>query len=112
MRAITVSLAALALTIAAGAAAAPADLILRNAEIWTVDDAKPAAHAVAIAGNRIVAVGDSLEHDIAGGRRFGCLTAFVEAGIHAADLAQPDGFDRLCEKYGATPDFVIPKLVW
>ena len=61
---------------------------------------------------RIVAIGDSLEHDIAGGRRFGCLTAFVEAGIHAGDLATPDGFDRLCTHYGATPDFVIPKLLW
>ena len=62
--------------------------------------------------HRIVAIGDSLEHDIAGGRRFGCLTAFVEAGIHAADLAEPDGLVRLCGKYGATPDFVIPKLLW
>ena len=61
MRVISVSLAALALTIAVGAAAAPADLILRNAEIWTVDDAKPTAHAVAIAGNRIVAVGEDAE---------------------------------------------------
>ncbi len=61
---------------------------------------------------RIVAIGDSLEHDIAGGRRFGCLTAFVEAGIHAADLEQPGGFDRLCTHYRATPDFVIPKLLW
>ena len=61
---------------------------------------------------RIIAIGDSLEHDIAGGRRFGCLTAFVEAGIHAADLAKPDGLPRLCARYGATPDFAIPKLLW
>jgi len=65
-----------------------------------------------IVPERIVAIGDSLEHDIAGGRRFGCLTAFVEAGIHAADLAEPEGFGRLCAQYGATPDFVIPKLLW
>jgi HAD superfamily hydrolase (TIGR01459 family) len=62
--------------------------------------------------HRIIAIGDSLEHDIAGGRRFGCLTAFVKAGIHAADLAEPDGLTRLCGKYGATPDFVIPRLLW
>src|ERR1700761_5476158 len=72
--------------------------------------------AAALLGNvpphRIIAVGDSLEHDIAGGRRFGCLTAFVEAGIHAADLAEPGGFTRLCNHYGATPDFTIPKLLW
>lgn len=43
---------------AASAAAAPATLILRNADIWTVDDARPTARALAIEGNRIVAVGD------------------------------------------------------
>lgn len=62
--------------------------------------------------DRIIAVGDSLEHDIAGGHRAGCLTAFVEAGIHAADLAEPDGLSQLCERYGQTPDFTIPKLLW
>jgi HAD superfamily hydrolase (TIGR01459 family) len=65
-----------------------------------------------VPAGRIIAIGDSLEHDIAGGRRFGCLTAFVEAGIHAADLAAPDGFTRLCTRYGTTPDFIIPKLLW
>jgi HAD superfamily hydrolase (TIGR01459 family) len=61
---------------------------------------------------RIIAIGDSLEHDIAGGRRFGCLTALVEAGIHAADLEAPDGLSRLCTHYGTSPDFIIPKLLW
>ena len=61
---------------------------------------------------RIIAIGDSLEHDIAGARRFGCLSAFVEAGIHAADLEKPDGLSRLCAHYSATPDFIIPKLLW
>jgi HAD superfamily hydrolase (TIGR01459 family) len=65
-----------------------------------------------VPAGRIIAIGDSLEHDIAGGRRFGCLTAFVEAGIHAADLAKPDGLSRLCAHFGATPDFIIPKLLW
>jgi predicted amidohydrolase YtcJ len=36
----------------------PATLILRNADIWTVDDAQPTARALAIAGNRIVKVGN------------------------------------------------------
>ncbi len=62
--------------------------------------------------DRIIAVGDSLEHDIAGGNRAGCLTAFVEAGIHAADLAAPDGLERLCGRYSVTPDFTIPRLLW
>jgi HAD superfamily hydrolase (TIGR01459 family) len=73
------------------------------------------ARAAALLGlpmNRVIAVGDSLEHDIAGGRRAGCLTAFVEAGIHAPDLAKPDGLSKLCAHYGTTPDFTIPKLLW
>lgn len=65
-----------------------------------------------IAPARIITVGDSLEHDIAGGRRAGCQTVFVEAGIHAADLAKPDGITKLSAHFGVTPDFVIPKLLW
>jgi len=35
----------------------PADLILKNASVWTVDDTLPEAEAVAIRGNEIIAVG-------------------------------------------------------
>ncbi|HTD05205.1 amidohydrolase [Undibacterium sp.] len=38
---------------------AAADLILYNAKIWTVDDSKPQAEAVAIRGSQIVKVGNS-----------------------------------------------------
>jgi predicted amidohydrolase YtcJ len=46
---------------AAGAAAegGPADLVLRGARVHTLDAARPLATAVAIRGNRIVAVGDA-----------------------------------------------------
>ncbi len=40
-----------------------ADLIVTNAKIWTVDKAHQTAEAVAIIGNRIVAVGTSAEID-------------------------------------------------
>jgi hypothetical protein len=40
-----------------------ADLIIRNAKIWTVDAAHPEAQAVAIVGDRIVAVGSNQELD-------------------------------------------------
>jgi len=40
-----------------------ADLIIRNARIWTVDTARPEAQAVAILGDRIVAVGANQELD-------------------------------------------------
>jgi HAD superfamily hydrolase (TIGR01459 family) len=61
---------------------------------------------------RILAVGDSLEHDIAGGRRAGCLTLFVESGIHAAELQGPEGAQALYAKFGVAPDFTIPRLIW
>ncbi len=40
-----------------------ADLIITNAHVWTVDSAHPRAEAVAILGERIVAVGTSSEID-------------------------------------------------
>jgi HAD superfamily hydrolase (TIGR01459 family) len=74
------------------------------------------ARAAALLGglpmNRIVAVGDSIEHDIAGGYAAGCLTAFVEGGIHKAELTESGGLARVCRRYGVTPDFTIPKLLW
>jgi predicted amidohydrolase YtcJ len=40
-----------------------ADLIITNAKIWTVDKSLPMAQAVAVLGDRIVAVGSSVEVD-------------------------------------------------
>ncbi|HZQ24062.1 MAG TPA: amidohydrolase [Terriglobales bacterium] len=40
-----------------------ADLIVTNAKIWTVDKAQPTAQAVAVLGDRIVAVGSNAEVD-------------------------------------------------
>jgi predicted amidohydrolase YtcJ len=53
--------AGLLLVLAAGhtAAAQTADLIITGARIWTGDPARPSAEAIAIAGERIVAVGTS-----------------------------------------------------
>jgi hypothetical protein len=39
-------------------APAPADLIVHNATIYTVDPARPIARAIAVRGDRIVAVGE------------------------------------------------------
>src|SRR5450755_2226846 len=38
-----------------------ADLIITNAKVWTVDKARPTAQAVAVLGDRIVAVGSTAE---------------------------------------------------
>ena len=45
----------------AGAPPAPADLVIVDAHVWTVDDARPEAEAVAVRGERIVLVGTSDE---------------------------------------------------
>jgi predicted amidohydrolase YtcJ len=50
------------LVLPAGARAAePADLVLRNAVVHTVDPSRPRAEAVAVRGNRIVAVGSNAD---------------------------------------------------
>lgn len=50
----------------------------------------------------VCCIGDSIEHDIAGGRSAGLKTALVRTGIHGA--AGEDELTALCETFGATPD--------
>src|ERR1019366_8802095 len=67
-----------------------ADLIIQNARIWTVDPSRPEADAVAILGDRIVAVGSSQQVDAwrgphtrvvaAAGKRL--LPGFNDAHVH------------------------------
>ena len=64
------------------------DLILRNANIHTMDPARPQARAMALAGGRIVALGDDLGDLVrpgmrvidAGGRLV--LPGFQDAHVH------------------------------
>jgi predicted amidohydrolase YtcJ len=60
-RCLAVSLGVLALGAPAAAAAPPADLVLKNAVVYTVDAKRPRAEAVAVRANRIVAVGANAE---------------------------------------------------
>ena len=70
-----------------------ADLIIQNARIWTVDPSQPEAQAVAILGDRIVAVGTRQQVEVwrgphtrevdAGGRRL--LPGFNDAHVHFVD---------------------------
>jgi len=67
-----------------------ADLIIRNAKVWTVDKANPTAQAVAVLGDRIVAVGSDADVDVlrgpetkvidAGGKLL--LPGFNDAHVH------------------------------
>lgn len=72
-----------------------------------------------IARERVVAVGDSIEHDVLGASRAGLRSAFVAGGIHAGDLETPWGtlprpaaWQRFVEGAAARPDYLLPAFVW
>jgi HAD superfamily hydrolase (TIGR01459 family) len=67
----------------------------------------------------IVAVGDSLEHDIKGANNVGIASCLLTGGIHAGEFprdAAPVERERhlakLIEQHAATPDWVAPRLAW
>jgi len=53
----------------------PADLVLKNANIYTVDDSKPHAQAVAVRGDKIVFVGSDAD-----------VQSYVGQGTRVLDL--------------------------
>src|SRR5579863_929267 len=55
---------------------ATADLIIVNAKVWTVDKAHPTAQAVAVLGDRIIAVGSNADVEVLRGR----ATNVIDAG--------------------------------
>jgi HAD superfamily hydrolase (TIGR01459 family) len=59
---------------------------------------------------RIVAIGDSVEHDIVGAARFGFRTVLATCGIHAG--SDDAALAALYERHGAVPDYVIPRFAW
>lgn len=64
---------------------------------------------------RILMVGDSLEHDIAGAKSAGWDAAFVRGGLHAAAFGGSEAPEitvvRLATRAGtALPDFTLPEL--
>lgn len=68
---------------------------------------------------RVLAVGDSLDHDIRGGRGMGMGTALVTSGILAPEFgaatdeaAMAETAFRLARATGDPPDFLLTSLVW
>lgn len=59
---------------------------------------------------RVVCVGDSIEHDIAGGRAAGFGTALVRSGI--LDGMAEEDLAALFSRHGAAPDYIVPRFVW
>src|SRR5690348_1421973 len=95
----------------AGAQAKPAaDLIITNAKIWTVDKTRPHAEALAVLGDRIVAVGSSTEVDTWHGPQTKVLDAqgkLLLPGFNDAHVHFVDGGDQLQSvqlKDAATPE--------
>ena len=66
--------------------------------------------------SRILVIGDSLNHDIAGGRDGGFATLLVASGVHASEITRdrkqivPGALADLCAREGVTPDYVIADL--
>jgi predicted amidohydrolase YtcJ len=114
--------------IALGQAKPSADTIVTNARIWTVDKTRPQAEAMAIIGDRIVAVGTVAEVDTWHGPQTKIIDAhgklllpgfndahvhFVDGGDHLQavqlkDAASPEEFARRIEDRAR----VTPKGEW
>lgn len=66
--------------------------------------------------DEVIAIGDSLEHDIRGAESMGIDSVFIGGGIHK-DLAvkgsriDPKGLAELCDEYKCCPTFAIPHFV-
>lgn len=67
----------------------------------------------------IVAVGDSIEHDVRGAKGVGIDSCFVTSGIHkeqfpaeASQAERERHLAELCERYDAWPRWVVPRLAW
>lgn len=64
----------------------------------------------------VIAIGDSLEHDIKGAQLMGIDSIFIGGGIHR-DAAMndssidPEGLEALCLEYGCSPTYAIPSFV-
>lgn len=64
--------------------------------------------------SEVIAVGDSMEHDIAGAAAMGIDSIFIAGGIHKealmgdGDVIDEASMAALCAEFGCTPTFVLP----
>ena len=72
-----------------------------------------------VARERVVCVGDSIEHDILGASRAGLKSAFVAGGIHVEELGaswgrlpDPAAWRRFIEAANAIPTYLVPAFAW
>lgn len=69
--------------------------------------------------HRVLAIGDSIEHDVLGAARAGTHSAFIAGGIHLDELGgawgklpAPDAWRRFSATAVAQPDYLLPAFVW
>ena len=127
LRWMTVLLAVTVASFAAGPVFGPADLVIRHARVYTVDEQHPWAEAVVVRGDRIAWVGSDSEAVPyigastkvvdAGGRLL--LPGFIDSHFHALLGGDPDVFriqnnDSLQAIQQQVKDFARqhPKLKW
>jgi ribonucleotide monophosphatase NagD (HAD superfamily) len=71
-------------------------------------------HAIATAamnpGARVIMIGDSPEHDVAGARAMRLSTLLVQTGIHRHLSEQQ--LLKFCEGCGGIPDFLMTGFEW
>lgn len=65
---------------------------------------------------RVLVIGDSLDHDIEGGRRAGMLTALTTSGVHAKTLADARDMSAAIRDLAGdpirVPHWAIRQLIW
>ena len=64
------------------------------------------------AKDRVVVIGDSLDHDILGGRDVGILTLLITSGVHREALAGGADLRSLAGSEARMPHWVIDRLIW
>jgi HAD superfamily hydrolase (TIGR01459 family) len=68
------------------------------------------------APQRVLVVGDSIAHDIAGGRAAGMLTLLIRSGVHEKPLAQagnlPHAIRTMAVSEAPAPHWTMEHLVW
>jgi HAD superfamily hydrolase (TIGR01459 family) len=69
--------------------------------------------------DRVVAVGDSVEHDIRGAMGAGLRSVLIAGGVHIKELGapfgvlpQPEQFEKFARVQPARPDYLIAKFTW
>ncbi|KAF5836768.1 HAD-like domain-containing protein [Dunaliella salina] len=75
--------------------------------------------ALGLHPSEVLAVGDSLEHDIAGAAAAGIDSLFIAGGIHQKEVCKGntgsvdmDALEALSRQHQAVPTYVVPELRW